>query len=89
MIVGDAALNISPYFELKGEYINTWWQTTDMGTLAPRGWWIQPAFKLALRIRTLISLSLTTLNWSAALIGWMTVWGQELNVKPPVTYTYY
>jgi len=46
-LVGDAALHISPYFELKGEYINTWWQTSDMGTLAPRGWWIQPAFKLA------------------------------------------
>jgi hypothetical protein len=46
-IVGDAALHISPYFELKGEYINSWWQTSDMGTLAPRGWWIQGAFKLA------------------------------------------
>jgi len=46
-IVGDAALHISPYFELKGEYINSWWQTNDMGTLAPRGWWIQGAYKLA------------------------------------------
>jgi hypothetical protein len=46
-IVGDAAVHISPYFEVKGEYINTWWQTSNMGTLAPRGWWIQPAFKLA------------------------------------------
>ena len=46
-IVVDAAVHISPYFEVKGEYINTWWQTSDMGTLAPRGWWIQPAFKLA------------------------------------------
>ena len=46
-IVADAALHISPYFEVKGEYINTWWQTSNMGTLAPRGWWIQPAFKLA------------------------------------------
>jgi len=46
-IVGDAALHVSPYFEVKGEYINTWWQTSNMGTLAPRGWWIQPAFKLA------------------------------------------
>ena len=36
-MVADAALHISPYFELKGEYINTWWQTTDMGTLAPAG----------------------------------------------------
>ncbi|MBV8225505.1 MAG: hypothetical protein JO232_09990, partial [Verrucomicrobia bacterium] len=46
-IVGDAALHVSPYFEVKGEYINTWWQTSNMGTLAPRGWWIQPSFKLA------------------------------------------
>jgi hypothetical protein len=46
-VVADAALHISPYFELKGEYINSWWQTTDMGTLAPRGWWIQGAYKLA------------------------------------------
>ena len=46
-VVADAALHISPYFELKGEYINSWWQTSNVGTLAPRGWWIQPAFKLA------------------------------------------
>ena len=46
-VVGDAALHISPYFELKGEYINTWQQTSNMGTLAPRGWWIQAAYKLA------------------------------------------
>jgi hypothetical protein len=46
-LVGDAALHISPYFEVKGEYINTWWQTNNAGTLAPRGWWVQPAFKLA------------------------------------------
>jgi len=46
-VVGDAAVHISPYFEVKGEYINTWQQTNNMGTLAPRGWWVQPAFKLA------------------------------------------
>jgi hypothetical protein len=45
-VVGDAALHISPYFELKGEYINTWQQTSNMGTLNPRGWWIQGAYKL-------------------------------------------
>ena len=45
--LSDASLHISPYFELKGEYINTWQQTSDMGTLAPRGWWIQAAYKLA------------------------------------------
>jgi hypothetical protein len=46
-IVVDGALHVSPYFELKGEYINTWWETSDRGTLAPRGWWIQGAYKLA------------------------------------------
>ena len=29
----DAALHISPYFEAKGEYINSWVQTTNAGTL--------------------------------------------------------
>ena len=45
--VVDAALHVSPYFELKGEYINTWWNTVDRGTLDPRGWWIQGSYKLA------------------------------------------
>ena len=45
--VVDAALHISPYFEMKGEYINTWAQTDDMGTLRPRGWWVQVGYKLA------------------------------------------
>jgi hypothetical protein len=43
----DAALHISPYFEVKGEYINTWQQTSDAGTLRARGWWAQAAYKLA------------------------------------------
>jgi hypothetical protein len=34
------------YFELKGEYINTWVETNDRGTLSPRGWWIQGGYKL-------------------------------------------
>ena len=45
--VVDAALHISPYFELKGEYMYTWQQTNDRGTVQPQGWWIQGAFKLA------------------------------------------
>jgi hypothetical protein len=45
--VVDAALHVSPYFELKGEYINTWVETNDRGTLPPRGWWIQAGYKLA------------------------------------------
>jgi hypothetical protein len=43
----DYALHISPNFEAKGEYINTWYQTTSSGTVHPRGWWIQAGYKLA------------------------------------------
>lgn len=45
--VVDAALHITPNVEVKGEYINTWADTTDMGTIHPRGWWIQGSYKLA------------------------------------------
>jgi hypothetical protein len=43
----DAAIHISPYFEAKGEYAYTWYGTSDMGTIIPRGWWVQAAYKLA------------------------------------------
>ncbi len=43
----DGALHISPYFELKGEYIHSWLDTSDRSTLYPKGWWIQAAYKLA------------------------------------------
>ena len=36
--VVDASIHISPYVEIKGEYMNTWVQTSDMGTIQPRGW---------------------------------------------------
>jgi len=46
--VADATLHISPYFEAKGEYINTWVGSTDAGGIFdPRGWWVQAAYKLA------------------------------------------
>ncbi|HLH56500.1 MAG TPA: hypothetical protein VKY92_23140 [Verrucomicrobiae bacterium] len=45
--VVDAALHIGPYFEAKGEYIRTWQQTDDAGTIRPRGWWAQTSYKLA------------------------------------------
>jgi hypothetical protein len=45
--VADAAVHISPFVEIKGEYMNTWVQTGDMGTIQPRGWWIQGGYKLA------------------------------------------
>ena len=43
----DAAVHISPYFEVKGEYINTWVQTDDTGTMHPNGGWVQAGYKLA------------------------------------------
>ena len=43
----DAAVHLSPNVELKGEYINTWAETDNMGTIHPRGWWVQAAYKLA------------------------------------------
>ncbi len=45
--VFDGAMHLSPYFEVKGEYMNTWVETTDRGTVSPRGWWIQAGYKLA------------------------------------------
>lgn len=43
----DAAVHLGPYFEAKGEYINTWVQTTDLGTINPNGLWVQTSYKLA------------------------------------------
>jgi len=43
----DGVVHISPYFEVKGEYINTWVETDDMGTIRPQGWWVQAGYKLA------------------------------------------
>ncbi len=46
-MVVDAALHLGPNIEVKGEYIHSWQQTTDLGTLDPHGWWIQAGYKLA------------------------------------------
>jgi len=46
-LVVDAAVHVSPYLEVKGEYINTWVDTTDLGTIRPNGWWIQAGYKLS------------------------------------------
>jgi len=45
--VFDAALHLSPNFEVKGEYVNTWVDSADHGTFTPRGWWLQAGYKLA------------------------------------------
>ncbi len=46
-LVFDASLHLSPYLEVKGEYINTWVDTTDLGTIRPNGWWTQAGYKLS------------------------------------------
>ncbi len=43
----DAALHITPYVEVKGEYVYTWQETADAKMLNPHGWWIQGGYKLA------------------------------------------
>jgi hypothetical protein len=45
--VVDAALHFGPNVEVKGEYIDTWVETDDLGKIRPGGWYIQPAYKLA------------------------------------------
>lgn len=45
--VVDAAVHVSPYAEVKGEFIDTWVDTADLGTIRPHGWWIQAGYKLA------------------------------------------
>lgn len=46
-LVLDAAVHLSPYVEVKGEYINTWQQTANVGNIQPGGWWVQAGYKLA------------------------------------------
>ena len=43
----DGALHLGSNLEIKGEYIQTWLETADAGTLHPHGWWVQGAYKLA------------------------------------------
>jgi uncharacterized protein YdcH (DUF465 family) len=43
----DASVHLSSNVEIKGEYINTWVGTSDIGTYKPHGWWVQGGYKLA------------------------------------------
>ncbi len=45
--VVDAALHLGSNVELKGEYIYSWLDTSDAGTLHPQGWWVQGSYRLA------------------------------------------
>ena len=46
-LVADWALHVGPYVEVKGEYMNTWVGTDNLGTIDPDGWWIQAGYKLS------------------------------------------
>jgi len=46
-VVVDGALHVGPNFELKGEYIDTWYDTADAGKVRPWGLWAQAGYKLA------------------------------------------
>jgi hypothetical protein len=43
----DAALHLGQNIEVKGEFIDTWVETDDIGKIRPNGWWIQAGYKLA------------------------------------------
>ncbi len=43
----DASLHLGGNVEIKGEYINTWLQSDNLGTIRPNGWYIQSGYKLA------------------------------------------
>ena len=45
--VFDAALHLGSSFELKGEYIRTWYGSDDLGQIRPDGEWVQASYKLA------------------------------------------
>ena len=45
--VADWALHLGPSIEIKGEYMHTWVGTDDLGTITPRGWWLQAGYKLS------------------------------------------
>jgi hypothetical protein len=47
VIAVDATLHLGPYVECRGEYMDTWQETSDRGTLEAGGWWAQVAYKLA------------------------------------------
>jgi hypothetical protein len=45
--VVDASLHLGANFEVKGEYIRTWYGSADLGVIRPNGWWVQAGYKVA------------------------------------------
>ena len=46
-VVLDGSLHLGSYFETRGEFINTWYGSDDLGNIHPQGWWIQSGYKFA------------------------------------------
>jgi hypothetical protein len=46
-VVADASLHLGSPFEVKGEYVHTWYGSDDFGVVQPDGWWVQAGYKLA------------------------------------------
>jgi hypothetical protein len=44
--VVDASLHLGANFEVKGEYIHSWYGSDD-GNIRPEGWWVMAGYKLA------------------------------------------
>ena len=44
--MADASLHLGANFEVKGEYIHSWYGS-DGGNVRPEGWWVQVGYKLA------------------------------------------
>jgi len=44
--VVDASLHLGANFDVKGEYIRSWYGSDD-GNIRPEGWWVQSGYKLA------------------------------------------
>ena len=45
--VVDASLHLGANFEVKGEYIRSWYGSDDNGNVHTEGWWAQSGYKLA------------------------------------------
>ncbi|HWW03367.1 MAG TPA: hypothetical protein VNZ64_26930 [Candidatus Acidoferrum sp.] len=45
--VADASLHLGSSFEVKGEYMRSWYGSDDGGVVHPEGWWVQAGYKLA------------------------------------------
>lgn len=45
--VADASVHLGANFEVKGEYIHSWYGSDDLGEIRPDGWWIQAGYKVA------------------------------------------